>query len=138
LSSVICFDGDFPQLLAQASALEADIIIDPSNDGRAISPWNTQMASFRAIEQGFNLVRPTYEGLSATYDYQGRCVSAVSDFQTVDHVMVSEVSTKGARTLYGKLGDWFAWVCQAGLLLLVGQTLIGRKKQQIRPATLDL
>ena len=46
LTSVICFDADFPQLLAQAGELQADIVLDPSNDWKAIDPWHTQMAGF--------------------------------------------------------------------------------------------
>ncbi len=119
LSSVICFDADFPQLLAQAGALGADIVLDPSNDWRAIDPWHTQMASFRAIEQGVNLVRQTSQGLSAAFDYQGRRLSAMDHYHAADYVLVSEVPTKGARTIYSRLGDWFAWVCAAALLVLV-------------------
>jgi predicted amidohydrolase len=29
ISAVICFDADFPQLLSQAGALRADIVLDP-------------------------------------------------------------------------------------------------------------
>jgi apolipoprotein N-acyltransferase len=119
LSSVICFDADFPQLLAQAGALGADIVLDPSNDWRAIDPWHTQMASFRAIEQGANLVRHTSQGLSAAFDYQGRRLSAMDHYQTADYVLVSEVPTKGVRTVYSRLGDWFAWLCVAAFLVLV-------------------
>ena len=118
LSSIICFDGDFPQLLAQAGALGADVVLDPSNDWRAIDPWHTQMASFRAIEQGTNLIRHTSQGLSAAFDYQGRRLAAMDHYQTSDYVMISEVPTKGVQTVYSRLGDWFAWVCVAGLLVL--------------------
>jgi apolipoprotein N-acyltransferase len=118
LSSIICFDGDFPQLLAQAGALRADVMLDPSNDWRAIDPWHTQMASFRAIEQGFNLIRHTSQGLSAAFDYQGRRLSAMDHYQTADYAMISQVPTRGARTIYSLLGDWFAWVCLAGLVSL--------------------
>jgi apolipoprotein N-acyltransferase len=118
LSSIICFDADSPQLLAQAGALGADVMLDPSNDWRAIDPWHTQMASFRAIEQGFNLIRQTSLGLSAAYDYQGRRLAAMDHYQTADYVMVSQVPTKGVHTIYSRLGDWFAWVCLVGLALL--------------------
>jgi apolipoprotein N-acyltransferase len=118
LSSIICFDGDFPQLLAQAGALGADVMLDPSNDWRAIDPWHTQMVSFRAIEQGFNLIRQTSQGLSAAFDYQGRRLAAMDHYQTTDYAMVSEVPTRGVRTIYSRVGDWFAWVCLAGLVLL--------------------
>jgi apolipoprotein N-acyltransferase len=119
LSSVICFDADFPQLLAQAGALDADIVLDPSNDWPAIDPWHTQMASFRAIEQGVNLVRQTSQGLSASFDYQGRRLSAMDHYRTSDYVLVSEVPTRGVRTIYARLGDWFAWLCAAALLVLI-------------------
>jgi len=32
------------------------MMLDPSKDWLAIDPWHTQMSSFRAIEQGFNLI----------------------------------------------------------------------------------
>jgi len=121
LSSVICFDADFPQLLRQAGALGTDILLDPSNDWRAIDPWHTQMASFRAIEEGVNLVRHTSQGLSAAFDYQGRRLSAMDDYRTSDYVLVSEIPTKGVRTIYSRLGDWFAWLCAAAFLVFISR-----------------
>jgi apolipoprotein N-acyltransferase len=118
VTSVICFDGDFSRLLAQAGALKADIVLDPSNDWRAIDPWHTQMASYRAIEQGANLIRQTSYGLSATFDYQGHRLAAMDHFQATDYAMVSQVPTRGVRTIYSRLGDWFAWACLAALAIL--------------------
>ena len=126
LSSVICFDADFPQLLAQAGALGADVVLDPSNDWRAIDPWHTQMASFRAIEQGFNLVRHTKGGLSAAYDYQGHRLAAMDDYQATDQALIAQVPTKGVRTIYSRLRDWFAWLCMVGLVGLVGMAVRDR------------
>jgi len=126
LSSVICFDADFPQLLTQAGALGADVLLDPSGDWRAIDPWHTQMASLRAIEQGFNLIRQTSHGLSAAFDYQGRRLAAMDHFQSTDYVMISEVPTRGVRTIYSRLGDWFAWVCVAGLFIVIAKGVRSR------------
>lgn len=117
LSSLICFDADFPRLVAQAGALGTDIVLDPSNDWRAIDPWHTEMASFRSIEEGVNLVRQTSQGLSAAFDYQGRRLSAMDHYQTEDYDMISEVPTRGVRTIYSRVGDWFAWL---SILTLVG------------------
>ncbi len=130
LSSIICYDGDFPQLLAQAGALRADVMLDPSNDWRGIDPWHTQMASYRAIEQGFNLIRQTSGGLSAAFDYQGRRLAAMDDYQTTDYAMVSQIPTRGVRTIYSRLGDWFAWVCLAGVVLL---TLLSLRQPVVAP-----
>jgi apolipoprotein N-acyltransferase len=93
-------------------------VLDPSNDWRAIDPWHTQMASFRAIEQGFNLVRHTSGGLSAAFDYQGRRLSAMDDLMASEHAMVSQVPTRGVRTLYSRIGDVFAWAALTGVAFL--------------------
>src|SRR5260221_4612137 len=102
--------------MATAGAVRADINLDQAKDWRAIDPLHTRMASFRAIEQGFNLVRQTSEGRSAAYDYQGRVLASMDHFQTSDYAMVSQVPTRGVRTIYYLLGDWFAWV---GIVMLV-------------------
>jgi apolipoprotein N-acyltransferase len=125
IASFICFDGDFPGIAAKAGALKADLVLDPANDWRAIDPWHTQMASFRAIEQGFNLVRETSDGLSAAYDYEGRRIAAADYFKTSDYAMISAVPTAGVRTIYSIAGDWFAWLCLAALLALAARALIG-------------
>ena len=127
LSSVICFDADFPQLLAQAGRLGTDLLLDPSNDWKAIDPWHTRMASFRAIEQGFNLVRHTSQGLSAAFDYQGRELASMDHYVTTDRVLVAQVPTRGTRTVYALLGDWFAWACLVGL---AGVVILGGKSRQ--------
>jgi apolipoprotein N-acyltransferase len=118
-SAVICFDADFPQLLAQAGTLGADIVLDPSNDWLAIDPWHTEMASFRAIEQGINLDRQTSDGLSSAFDYQGRVLATVDDFHSSDQAMIAHVPTRGVRTLYSRFGDWFAWLNIAGFLAFI-------------------
>jgi apolipoprotein N-acyltransferase len=118
ISAVICFDADFPQLLAQAGALKADIVLDPSNDWRAIDPWHTQMASFRAMEEGVNLDRQTSHGLSEAFDYQGRTLAAMDYYHSNDHAMVAYLPTRGVRTVYSRFGDWFAWLNIAVALVL--------------------
>ena len=111
LSSVICFDMDFPGLLHEAGNLGTDIMLVPSNDWLEIDPWHTEMALFRAIEQGFNMVRQTANGLSLATDTRGRALSRMDHFTTEDRVMVSQVPTRGVTTIYSKVGDLFAWLC---------------------------
>jgi apolipoprotein N-acyltransferase len=56
--------------------------------------------------------------LSAVFDYQGRQLAATDYYHTSDYAMISEVPTRGVRTIYSRFGDWFAWLCIAGLFLL--------------------
>ena len=118
LLGAICYDTDFPPLMAQAGRSEADIVLSPAGDWRAIDPRHTEIASFRAIEQGFNLVRQSHGGLSAAYDYQGHLLSQMDEYQAKNLSLVAEVPTRGVRTLYSRFGDWFAWLSIGTLLVL--------------------
>jgi apolipoprotein N-acyltransferase len=115
ISAAICFDADFPRLIAQAGRSKADILLVPSNDWKAIDPWHTRMASFRAIEQGFNLVRHASHGFSAAFDYEGHELASMDHFVTEDRSLVAHVPTHGTRTLYSICGDWFGWLCVGSL-----------------------
>ncbi len=120
LSAAICFDLDFPDLLRQAGAGRVDLLLAPSNDWRAIDPWHTQMAVFRALENGFSLVRHTSHGLSLAADPYGRVLASMDHFSAAERVLVTQVPTRRARTIYARLGDWFpqlAIVLLAGLLV---------------------
>ena len=113
LTTAICYDADFPALLGQAGRLGADILIDPADDWEAIDPLHTRMASFRAIEQGVNLVRQTSNGRSAAYDYEGHVLAEADDFRARDRTMVAQVPIHGVRTVYARIGDLFAWAAIA-------------------------
>jgi apolipoprotein N-acyltransferase len=120
VDAAICYDTDFPHLMMQAGAQQADLVLSPASDWKAIDPRHTEIASFRAIEQGFNLVRQSNAGLSAAFDYQGRRLASMDEYQAKDLTMIAEVPTSGVRTIYSVLGDWLAWLCIAAILALIG------------------
>ena len=46
-------------------------------------------------------------------------------FAAAERVMVAQVpATAGVRTVYARVGDWFAWLCVAAFLLLIMWNLI--------------
>ncbi len=118
IAGAICYDMDFPRLLAQAGRGRADLVLSPAGDWPAIDPRHTEMAGFRAIEQGFNLVRQSHDGRSAAYDYEGRLLGQMDQFHAQDLALVAEVPTRGVATVYAWLGDGFAWLCLAGIVAL--------------------
>jgi apolipoprotein N-acyltransferase len=132
LTAAICYDTDFHPLLMQAGRMGADIILSPASDWRAIDPRHTEIASYRAIEQGANLVRQSKFGLSAAYDYEGRLLARMDEYHASDLTLVAQVPVHGARTLYSILGDWFAWLCIAMLSVLSVVALRMRKKRSER------
>ena len=95
LGAAICYDMDFSAFVHQAGRAGVDIMLVPAWDWREIDPLHTHMAAFRAVENGFSMVRQTGEGLSISVDYLGRTTAAVDHFTTDDHVMIAHVSPKG-------------------------------------------
>jgi apolipoprotein N-acyltransferase len=126
VSAVVCFDADSVQLLHQAGAGNADLVLIPSNDWRAIDPWHTQMAVFRGVEQGFNLVRHVSRGLSIATDFQGRVRGEMDHYEAEgDRVLVAQVPTRGTRTAYARIGDLFSWIALVGAALILVSRLRG-------------
>lgn len=75
LSPLICYDADHPQLTAQTSDLETDLLVVPTGDWRAIAPYHTYMAAVRCIENGTTMLKATSRGTSALIDTRGRLLA---------------------------------------------------------------
>jgi apolipoprotein N-acyltransferase len=118
IAGLICFDGDFPDFVRQASRADADLIVLPVNDWAAIKKLHFQMAAFRSIENGLPLVRAAASGLSAAFDPWGRTVAVSDYFAPGDGTMTAQVPLGRIPTFYAKTGDWFAWSCVAAVAFL--------------------
>jgi len=120
LAGAICFDQDFPSTMRQAGQVSADLLVGPSNDWRAIDPAHAWAATFRAVENGYSLLRPASDGLALAVDYHGRVRGAVDYFTTADRqILTADLPTHGVRTVYARIGDLFAWLCLAALLAML-------------------
>jgi apolipoprotein N-acyltransferase len=111
IGSAICFDMDFPSLIKQTGKMDIDIMLVPGSDWKEISPYHTYVASTRGIENGFNMVRSTLKGFSASFNYKGQLLSSNDFFTTDEVILYSDVPVKGQKTVYSLLGDYFAWLC---------------------------
>ena len=120
LSGVVCWDDAFPAPMRQAGRNGTDILMVPANDFREVDPLRTQMAVYRAIENGVSLVRQGSNGLSMATDPYGRVLGAMDHFTASDRVMVAQVPTKGVFTLYSVIGDLFGWLAVVGFVVIVG------------------
>ena len=96
----------------------AALLLVPASDWQEVKATHTQMATFRAVENGLSLVRPTRQGISLAVDPQGR-VLAAADYYAADRTaIVAAVPTRGVATLYARVGDSFAYLGIAGLGIL--------------------
>ena len=74
------------------------------------------------------MVRPTGKGLSLAVDPLGREL-AQGEYYTTDRLtIVAEVPVQALPTLYSRIGDLFAWLSMAGLVMLIAVALARRRK----------
>ncbi len=127
LSAAICFDMDFPTFANQLGNQGVDIMLVPSFDTKAIAPFHTETALFRAVENGFSLVRQVNKGASMAVDAHGNVLAYQDFFGADDATMIADVPVRGVTTVYGILGDWLVYAC--GLFVLVMLASKGRATQ---------
>jgi apolipoprotein N-acyltransferase len=120
LAGVICYDMDFPAMIRPAGRAGADIMLVPAHDWYELGDLHADLAVFRAVENGFSLLRPDNEAVSVATDYLGRPLAATDYFATDDPVIVADIPTAGVRTVYAGVGDVFAWL----VILYLGTTTI--------------
>jgi apolipoprotein N-acyltransferase len=123
--SPICYDLDFPQLIRQVGRSKADVMLAPASDWKTIGPLHQAMSEFRAIENGVAMYRIARWGHAGAVDPYGRRLAAMDDFASQDNVLVAQVPIQGVRTIYARIGDLFAWLCVAGVLLSIGAGVYG-------------
>jgi apolipoprotein N-acyltransferase len=127
-STAICNDLHFPPLLRQAGANHADILIAPYSDVIPFGSGDAVTAVFRAVENGFSLLRPAGHGTSMIVDYEGRILGSQDYFTDATGIMVTGIPTRGVTTIYSRIGDLFAYLCVLGLIVLTVCALIPRKQ----------
>ncbi|MCP4024087.1 MAG: hypothetical protein GY729_19755 [Desulfobacteraceae bacterium] len=134
MAAVICYDLDFPDYIRKAGQTGVDLLLVPSFDWKQITPLHTHMGVFRAIENGFSLIRATGMGLSMAVDYHGRSLAQVNYFTSDNPIMFSDIPAKGVTTIYNHIGNFFAWICLAGILILVILALFRVRKDNLNTA----
>jgi apolipoprotein N-acyltransferase len=68
IGQVICVDMIYPHYLRQASRNNIDLLMVPSFDTAFMTPMLTLSSAYRAVENGFTMIRVTGDGLSAVID----------------------------------------------------------------------
>jgi len=110
------------------------MILVPSGDWQNIDPMRTQMATFRAVENGYSLVRQARGGLAMAVDYVGRVLATADYFMTDQQVLVAYVPVHGVRTVYSIIGALFTCPAIAGLVIVIGLAMLHRMPAPYEPA----
>jgi apolipoprotein N-acyltransferase len=120
LAVSICYDADQPGQMRQLGRQDADLLLLPSGDWYAISPFHTNMAVYRAIENGCSIFREVSNGLSIAADYRGRPTGEWDYFRDGASCWMTELRVGHVRTIYDRIGDILPYGC----LVFTGMTIV--------------
>ena len=125
ISTAICYEIVFPRLVGESVARGSQLLTTITNDawyGHSSAPYQHFLqAQMRAIEQGRYLARAANTGITGFVDPYGRVLQQSEIFERA--ILVGDVRMLDGRTIYGRIGDLFAYICaaltlRAALLLL--------------------
>ena len=115
----ICKDMDFPNLSRTYGKLGTQLMLVPAWDFE-IDDWlHGRMAVMRGVESGFAIARSAKQGFMTLSDSRGRILSEKHSGTTADAMLIGSIKLSTDSTIYSQLGDWFAWLNLAALVILV-------------------
>jgi apolipoprotein N-acyltransferase len=126
---MICQDDNFTDLARGYGRDATPLLAVPTNDWAAIRFAHFDNARFRAIENGYAIVRAASRGISAIVSPRGEVLASCDHTETGRKLIVADVPLgDGSVTTYARLGDWPMLV----LALLV--IAIASRRRQPEPA----
>lgn len=108
LGGAVCFDMDYPDLIAQAGRLGVSIMLQPSWTWGALFTRHFDGNALRAVENGFSIFRCSSDGESGIVSPRGRVLARQytghDPTQTVSFTLPLQTGTK---TVYSTVGYSF-------------------------------
>jgi apolipoprotein N-acyltransferase len=113
----ICKDMDFTQLSRRYGEAGAGLMLVPAWD--FFRDWieHGHMAVMRGVESGFSVVRSAKGGSLFVSDDRGRVLAETRSDSAPFSTLLVSVPQSHDRTLFLVLGNWFAWLAVATLVL---------------------
>jgi apolipoprotein N-acyltransferase len=117
----ICYEIIFPELSRAMARNHASLLINITNDawfGKTSGPYqHFSMTVFRAVENRRSLARAANTGISGFIDPAGRILAATELLK--EAALTRAVPLLKAQTVYTRVGDLFARLCMAAVLLVI-------------------
>jgi len=133
LAVSICYDADFPIQMRQVGDKGAALLLLPSGDWYAISPFHTYMAVYRGVENGCSVFREVSNGLSIATDYRGKAIGSRDWFRDGRSIWLADLPVGHVNTIYNRIGDVVPYGCLLYVLLIVVVLLALRSRRRAGP-----
>ena len=115
LANVICYDADYPELMRRAAEKGADLMLVPAYDWEGAEYLHAENVVFRAVENGYSVVRQSSHGAHSKVQCRG------------SHTIAQVPLQARIPTIYSRVSEVFAWLCVAGTVLLATKSLSWRQ-----------
>ena len=134
ISPSICYDADFPNLIAQTGENETEVLLIPTSDWKSITPYHSYITRYRAIENGISVVKSTNKGMSIAYDQYGRILGESNFFDNDSEMLIVDVPVKKVKTLYPSIRDLFAkiWILFFVVVFIIHLVVLTKNKLESR------
>lgn len=107
LGGMICQDDNFPDVARSYGRRAVPLLAVPTNDWPEIREFHLENSLFRAIENGYAVVRAASNGISAIVSPRGEVVARHDHVVDGARLVVADVPTGGGEvTFYARFGDW--------------------------------
>ncbi len=115
LGTIICYDLDFTDTVRRLARQGAQLIAVPSNDWTGITYRHYTHVVFRAVENRTAMVKADGGYDSAVVDPYGRVLALATHPAGGEATLVADVPLGSGTSIAARLGDWFGWLCLAGM-----------------------
>jgi apolipoprotein N-acyltransferase len=126
----ICFESIFPDAVYQYSRLDADFVVNITNEawfGKSNEPYqHLAMSVFRAVENKTWLVRAANTGVTCFISPNGRVVRKSKIYTTVQ--LTDDVYPRSRTTLYARYPRVFPYL----ILAVTGALILGAAYHELR------
>jgi apolipoprotein N-acyltransferase len=128
IGQVICADMFHPRYIKQAAAKNIDILLVPSYDTTFYTPLLTFVSAYRAVENGFTMIRVAGDGHSAVIDPYYRQWAGQNFFEQGSTNFYANAPVVSKKTLYPIIGFIFPYLVLVLLILLIVWAAVRAKK----------
>ncbi len=144
LATPICFEDTVAWLCRKmvygGGPKSVEVLVNLSNDGwfgasASGRRQHAQIARFRCVENRVPMVRAANTGLSVAIDSRGKLIDQIGEGRygaaQTQGTLLAELPLDSRSTLYGRLGDVWAWLCLIGTVVLGGSAIfLGAKEPE--------
>jgi len=131
MTSAICFDSGFPELIRQGVKKGSQLLAVVTNDawfGNTSAPYlHAQISRFRAVENRIPVARAANTGISMIIDKYGRVLTKSKFDEEIALTATVEVGQE--KTFYSQTGNWIGILCVIVMSVFMSLTFFRRKNE---------